>query len=169
MRKALRLGAGFLLVFAWGGRAEAHSIPRPYLSAGPSFGADPAHATPLFGGALTLGIGVDPERDAFLLRGQVLTNAEGTKKEPGPEGLVLGAATLAYRVYVDPEHFVVPFYTLGVGAGVSARGTKILPALALQPEVGLRFGKLAALSVQVQLYAPVMAVPLTLSLEIGFP
>ena len=168
----LRLGVGFLVsaaVFSQGGRAEAHGVMRPYLSAGPSFGADPAHSTLLGGGTLTLGVGVDPDRDAFLLRGQVLTNAEGTKREPGPEGLVLGAVTLAYRAYADPAHFVVPFYTLGVGAGLSARGTRLLPAFVLQPEVGLRFGKLAALSVQAQLHAPVMAVPLTLSLEIGFP
>lgn len=128
MRDARRLGVGFLvtgLVLAWGGRAEAHSVPRPYLSAGPSFGVDPAHATLLYGGTFTLGLGVDPERDAFLLRGQALTNAEGTRKEPGPEGLTLGAATVAYRVYVDPEHFVVPFYTLGVGAGVSARSRRM--------------------------------------------
>lgn len=157
------------VLFAWGGRAEAHTIPRPYLSAGPSFGVDPAHATPLFGGSFTLGLGVDPEQDALLLRGQVLTNVEGTKSEPGPRGLILGAATVAYRAYVEPDHFVVPFYTLGLGAGVSARGTTIWPAFVLQPELGLRFGKLAALSVQAQLYVPVMAVPLTLSLEIGFP
>lgn len=166
------MGVGFgvsVLVFAWGGRAEAHSVPRPYLSAGPAFGADPAHATLLYGGTFTLGLGVDPERDALLFRCQFLTNAEGTRREPGPEGLVLGAATVAYRVFAAPDNFVVPFYTLGLGAGLSARGTKILPAFALQPEAGLRFGKLAALSVQAQLYAPVMAVPLTLSLEVGFP
>jgi len=112
------LAAGIAL-FTLAPTAEAHSIPRLYAALAPSAAYDPLQVRALMGGAFLMGLGVDPERDALILRADFYA-AYG--KEPrGQQPLFgVGAAILYRKVLLRASDQVV--WTWALGPGVIAAG-----------------------------------------------
>jgi hypothetical protein len=117
--------------------AEAHSIPRLYAALAPSAAYDPLQARALFGGAFLMGLGVDPERDALILRVDLYA---GYGREPrGQQPLFGVGAAILYRQVLRASHDVV--WTWALGPGVIAVGSDDVGAAT--------FGARAELSVRI--------------------
>jgi hypothetical protein len=116
VRNARSSAGAFALLFVVGlalalpgSRARAHAIPRLYASIGPAAAYDPLQGVGFLGGTLLLGLGVDPERDALLVRVELFA-AVGRGDGVG------GGAAILYRAVLSSSDSVLVTWALGLGA-----------------------------------------------------
>jgi hypothetical protein len=129
--------AGGVAVFALAPVAEAHSIPRLYGALAPSAVYDPLQGRAFVGGGLLLGLGVDPEVDALLLRIDVYASYGNGPRALQPLFGLDGA--LLYRKVWRKRDGVV--WTWALGPAVIAAGGDNLGGgtFGVRGELGVRF------------------------------
>lgn len=152
--------------------AEAHSVPRLYASLAPAAAYDPVSGCALSGGGLMLGLGVDPEHDALIVRGDFF----GAFVRGAPTSFGFGSAILYRRVFRASEG-VIWTWALGGGALVTLADPDLAWAVAgVRGELGVRFGTnvgisafaLAGPSAGRDVRIP-WATPLGIMIEVGAP
>lgn len=152
--------------------AEAHAIPRLYTAFTPSVTYDPINGCMLGGVGFLLGLGVDPERDALLLRADLfgaLTSMHG-------RGIGFGSAIL-YRWVFRSNRDIAWTWALGGGGLVAIDDPDAMWAVVgVRGELGVRLAGVAAFSV-FALAGPAAgrdvrvpwATPIGLSVDLGLP
>jgi hypothetical protein len=118
--------------------AHAHSVPRLYAAIGPTTAWDPVAAHVFVGGTVLLGFGVDPERDALLIRSDTF----GVWSRQGAPGIATGASIL-YRIVLRDDRSGVWTLALGPGAlGILGRDDQALDwgVAGVRGELAVRFG-----------------------------
>ena len=152
-------------------RAEAHSVPRLYTALTPSALYDPLQGHALLGGGFLLGLGVDPEVDALLVRGDIFA---GFSRGGGGATVGFGGALL-YRRVVRQAGGWVWTWALGAGAVASGEDDVVNATFGARGELGVRWrgwlGVTAFAIVGPSLgRGPIpVGTPLGLAIELGAP
>ena len=118
-----------------------------------------------------VGLGVDPEHDALVLEGTVLsTTFDLSAKVPPPDAFMWGAVLVRYRRYFAPMSSALRHFTaVSFGGGVTLQGAVVLPSLAVAGQVGIRFFGIFSLAASGAYSAPFPAAPIGLTFQIGAP
>ncbi|CAN5535988.1 hypothetical protein BH09MYX1_BH09MYX1_41170 [soil metagenome] len=119
--------------------AEAHAIPRFYASLGPSTAYDPWQARAYYGGGFTLGLGVDPERDAMFFRAE-LFDTVGRDGDHAPGSSIAAL----YRHVLLSDRMLLWTWALGGGTTIVDHGDDITVTVGARGEIGARFSGVVA-------------------------
>lgn len=152
--------------------AEAHSIPRLYTAFTPSVAYDPLNGCMVGGVGFLLGLGVDPERDALLLRADFF----GALTAEHGRGIGVGSAIL-YRWVFRSKRDIAWTWALGGGGLVAIDDPEAAWAVVgVRGELGVRLAGVVAFSVFAvtgpsagrDVRVP-WATPIGLSMDLGLP